>query len=688
MIACHFPKEKEGNPFFTEYQTPHGTPPFHLIRTEHYKPAFLEGIRQQAAEIDSIVNNPDEPTFDNTIAALDYSGNLLDKVNGVFFNLTSAETNDTLQELALEISPLLTEHADNISLNADLFHRIRQVYDNRETAHLTREQERLLEKQYKSFVRSGALLKDQEKEKLKSINKELAELSLRFSNHVLAETNAFKLIIDNDSTLAGLPDWVKAAAAETAASQGESGKWIFTLHKPSLIPFLQYSANRPLREKMYKAYISRGDNDNQNDNKQIINRTVNLRTQKAHLMGYRSYADFMLDDRMAKNSANVTVLIDRVWEKAIAKAKIEATGLQKIIDNEGGDFRLAPWDWWYYTEKSRKDKFDLDEEQIKPYFQLDNVRDGAFMVANRLWGIDFEELTDIPVYHTDVKVYEVKDSDGKQLGILYLDYFPRPGKEAGAWMNNYREQYVQNGVETRPIICNVANFTQPTANTPSLLNIDEVQTLFHEFGHALHGLLTQCTYPGVSGTNVTQDFVELPSQIMEHWATDPEVLKLYARHYQTGDTISDGLIEKLKKSATFNQGFATIEFVAAAILDMKWHELETEKEINVRSFEKDALKQAGLIPEIGVRYRSPYFNHIFSGGYAVGYYSYLWAEVLDADAFDAFAEHGIFDPETARAYRENILEKGGSEEPMTLYTRFRGAEPNPNSLLKNRGLLD
>lgn len=688
MIACHFPKEKEENPFFTEYQTPHGTPPFHLIRTEHYKPAFLEGIRQQAAEIDSIVNNPDEPTFDNTIAALDYSGNLLDKVNGVFFNLTSAETNDTLQELALEISPLLTEHADNISLNADLFHRIRQVYDNRETAHLTREQERLLEKQYKSFVRSGALLKDQEKEKLKSINKELAELSLRFSNHVLAETNAFKLIIDNDSTLAGLPDWVKAAAAETAASQGESGKWIFTLHKPSLIPFLQYSANRPLREKMYKAYISRGDNDNQNDNKQIINRTVNLRTQKAHLMGYRSYADFMLDDRMAKNSANVTVLIDRVWEKAIAKAKIEATGLQKIIDKEGGNFRLAPWDWWYYTEKSRKDKFDLDEEQIKPYFQLDNVRDGAFMVANRLWGIDFEELTDIPVYHTDVKVYEVKDSDGKQLGILYLDYFPRPGKEAGAWMNNYREQYVQNGVETRPIICNVANFTQPTANTPSLLNIDEVQTLFHEFGHALHGLLTQCTYPGVSGTNVTQDFVELPSQIMEHWATDPEVLKLYARHYQTGDTISDGLIEKLKKSATFNQGFATIEFVAAAILDMKWHELETEKEINVRSFEKDALKQAALIPEIGVRYRSPYFNHIFSGGYAVGYYSYLWAEVLDADAFDAFAEHGIFDPETARAYRENILEKGGSEEPMTLYTRFRGAEPNPNSLLKNRGLLD
>lgn len=687
MIACNLPQQ-ETNPFFDDYRTAYGTPPFHLIKTEHYKPAFLAGIEQQKAEIDSIVNNPEEATFENTIAALDYSGGLLNKVSSVFYNLTSAETNDSLQALALEMSPLLTDHNDNISLNTGLFHRIQQVYNNRKQLKLTREQERLLEKYYQSFVRSGALLPDSAKERLKTINKALAELSIRFSDHVLAETNQFQLLIENEADLSGLPEWVRISAAEAATQQGQPGKWLFSLQKPSLIPFLQYADNRSLRERMYKAYIHRGDNENTADNKEIVNRIVNLRIQKAHLMGYDNYADFVLEDRMAKNSQHVDALIERVWPKAIAKARHEAADLQKIIDREKGGFKLKPWDWWYYTEKRRKEAFDLEEAQIKPYFQLDNVREGAFMVANRLWGITFEELTDVPVYHPDVKTYEVNDADGKQLGILFLDYFPRAGKRAGAWMNNYREQYVLNGHEVRPVICNVANFTPPSADMPSLLNIDEVQTLFHEFGHALHGLLTQCTYPGVSGTNVTRDFVELPSQIMEHWATHPDVLKQYARHYQTGDTIPDELIRKLQQAATFNQGFTTTEFVAAAILDMEWHKQSKETTFDVRNFERETEKRFGMIPEITFRYRSPYFSHIFNGGYAVGYYSYLWAEVLDADAFDAFEKNGIFDPATAKAYRENILEKGSSEDPMTLYIRFRGAEPNPNSLLRNRGLLD
>ena len=454
-----------------------------------------------------------------------------------------------------------------------------------------------------------------------------------------------------------------------------------------MTPFLQYSGRRDLREKLYKAYINRCDRDNDWDNKAIISKIINLRFQKARLLGFDNYAAFILDDRMAKNQENVDNLLQRVWNYALPKAKAEAAEMQAIMDREGKGEKLQAWDWWYYTEKIRQAKYDLNEDEIKPYFVLDNVREGAFTVANKLYGITFTELKNMPVYHPDVKTYEVKDKGGRHLGVFYTDYFPRPGKSAGAWMDNFRAQYVKDGVEIRPVIYNVANFTKPAGDMPSLLTIDEVKTLFHEFGHALHGMLTQCTYPSISGTSVARDFVELPSQIMEHWAVHPEVLKLYARHYRTGEFISDSLIRKIQKTETFNQGFATTEFVGAGLLDMKWHEGTAEKPYDVRAFEKEVAGRIGLIDQIAFRYRSPYFSHIFNGGYAVGYYGYLWAEVLDADAFDAFVENGIFDPATATAFRTNILEKGGTDDPMKLYINFRGAEPDPESLLKNRGLL-
>ena len=461
---------------------------------------------------------------------------------------------------------------------------------------------------------------------------------------------------------------------------------IFTLDAPSRIPFLQYSDNRDLREKIYKGYINRSDNDNKNDNKAIVSKMVNLRLKKANLMGYKTFADFALDDRMAKTDENVNNLVNRVWSYAIPRAKEEAADMQEMIDAEGGNFKLAPWDWWYYAEKVRKAKYDLNEDELKPYFSLDNVREGAFMVANKLYGITFTELKNMPVYHPDVKVFEVKDENGKHLAVFYADYFPRAGKRAGAWMSNFRESYVKDGKEIRPVIYNVCNFTKPAGDVPSLLTIDEVQTLFHEFGHALHGMLTKCNYLRVSGTNVARDFVELPSQINEHWATAPEVLKMYAKHYQTGEIIPDSLIAKMENASKFNQGFATTEFLAAGILDMRWHEISEPKEFDVRAFERNVAKEIGLIDEITFRYRSTYFSHIFTNDYCAGYYSYVWAEVLDADAFDAFKEHGIFDPATAKSFRENILEKGGSEDPMALYKKFRGADPNPESLLHNRGL--
>lgn len=683
MMSCT--KQEKTNPFFSDYDTPFGVSPFEQIDTTHYMPAFEEGIKQHDAEIAAIIANQETPNFKNTIEAFDFSGELLKKVSLVFFSLTEAETNDGLQRIAKAVSPLLSEHSDNVSLNDSLFARIKTVYDNREKENLTAEQLKVLEEYYKDFVRSGALLSAADKEQLREINTELAKLSIEYGDNVLTETNAFELVIDKKEDLAGLPEGVIAAAAAEAKSRNKEG-WIFTLDAPSRIPFLQYSDNRDLREKIYKGYINRSDNDNKNDNKAIVSKMVNLRLKKANLMGYKTFADFALDDRMAKTDENVNNLVNRVWSYAIPRAKEEAADMQEMIDAEGGNFKLAPWDWWYYAEKVRKAKYDLNEDELKPYFSLDNVREGAFMVANKLYGITFTELKNMPVYHPDVKVFEVKDENGKHLAVFYADYFPRAGKRAGAWMSNFRESYVKDGKEIRPVIYNVCNFTKPAGDVPSLLTIDEVQTLFHEFGHALHGMLTKCNYLRVSGTSVARDFVELPSQINEHWATAPEVLKMYAKHYQTGEIIPDSLIAKMENASKFNQGFATTEFLAAGILDMRWHEISEPQEFDVRAFERNVAKEIGLIDEITFRYRSTYFSHIFTNDYCAGYYSYVWAEVLDADAFDAFKEHGIFDPATAKSFRENILEKGGSEDPMALYKKFRGADPNPESLLHNRGL--
>jgi peptidyl-dipeptidase Dcp len=684
-------KEKEitfdaRNPFYSEFNTPRATPPFDLIQTEHFKPAILAGIERQAKEIEAIAGNREPATFENTIVALDESGSLLNRVYYVFDALYNANTDSVLQEIAKEVTPLLSEHQDNIFLNERLFSRIKTVYENYLNLSLTTEQSRLLENCYKQFVRSGIALDETKKVRLREINKQLDLLSLSFGENLLAETNNFQLIIDNPDDLAGLPADVVGIAAQTANKKGLEGKWVFTLSRPSWEPFLQYAKNRDLREKLYKAMYCRGNNGNANDNKEIIKNIVNLRIEKANLLGYPSHAAYVLEETMAKTPENAFKLLNDIWQYALPQAKNERAALQQLIKEEGADFKLESWDWWYYSEKLRQRKYDLNEDEIKPYFVLENVRDGAFTVAQNLYGLNFKELKDIPVYQEDVKVFEVSDADGSYIGVIYLDYFPRPEKRNGAWMGNFTEQSVRQGQFIHPVVYNVGNFSLPSGNNPSLLNLDQVETLFHEFGHALHGLLSRCNYAGVAGTNVYRDFVELPSQIHEHWALHPEVLKMYAKHYQTEQTIPNELVKKIQKAETFNQGFMTTELVAAAILDMKWHCLESTLTLDVETFENQILNEIGLIPEIIVRYKSPYFAHIFDGGYSAGYYSYLWSEVLDADAFQAFVEKGIFDKETAWSFRENILSKGGTEDPMVLYHRFRGADPNPVYLLKNRGL--
>lgn len=679
MYSCT--TQTETNPFLSEFQTEHGVPPFDKIKLEHYEPAFLKGIEEQNANIDAIVNNSETPTFENVIVALDNSAPILDRVSAIFYNMTDAEKTPGLNELSIKIAPTLSEHSDNISLNQELFKKVNAVYQQKESLKLTTEQERLLEETYKDFVRSGANLSSEKQARLREINKQLSTLGLTFSDNILNENNAFKLYIDKEKDLAGLPEWFRQSAAEEAKADGQEGKWLFTLGNASRLPFLQYSENRPLREQIYKAYINRGNNNDKNDNKKIITDIVSLRLEKAQLLGFDCYSNFVLDNTMAKNSTTVMNFLNNLWSYSLPKAKAEAADLQKIMDKEGKGEKLEAWDWWYYTEKLRKEKYNLEEDEIKPYFKLENVREGAFAVANKLYGITLTKLEGIPVYHPDVEVFEVKDADGSHMGIFYVDYFPRPGKSGGAWMSNYREQQG----DIRPLVCNVCSFTKPVGDTPSLLTIDEVETLFHEFGHALHGLLTKCNYKGISGTNVVRDFVELPSQINEHWATEPEVLKMYAKHYQTGETIPDSLIEKILNQKTFNQGFMTTELLAAAILDMNLHNLTDTKNLDVLAYEKEAMNQLNLIPEIAPRYRTTYFNHII-GGYAAGYYSYLWANVLDNDAFEAFKEHGVFDKTTADLFRHNVLEKGDSEDPMVLYKNFRGTEPSLEPLLKNRGM--
>ncbi len=684
LTACN---AKHDNPVLKDSSLPFGAPEFAKYESTHYEPAFMEGFEEQRAEIDAIVANPDAPTFDNTIAALERSGKKLAKVTGVFFNLNETDADDVMREAEKRLSPLFTEHSAYMTMNEALFARIKALYDDKANLGLTREQEMVLDKYYRMFVKGGALLDADKKAQLMEIEKQLSLASIEFGENALAETNAFELIITDEKDLAGLPQSSINAARETAQAAGKEG-YLFTLQKPSWIPFLQYADNRELRRQMYLAYINRGDNNNDNDNKEVIARILKLRQQKAKLFGYETFADYQLEDKMAKTPEAAYNLLMTIWNAALPKAKAEAAELQKMMDAEGKGEKLEAWDWWYYTEKLRQAKYALSESELRPYFSLDNVRKGAFMVSEKLFGMKFQAVEGLDVYHPEVETFEVLDGDGSHMALFYTDYFPRATKRAGAWMNNIVDASNIDGENQRPMIVNVGNFTAPTADTPSLLTIDETRTLFHELGHALHGFLTQTKYPSVSGTSVARDFVELPSQIMEHWAIEPEVLKMYALHYETGEPITDELIAKMQAASSFNSGFETVELVGAALLDMEFHMLKDYTGFEANAFEKSVADKIGLIPQIAFRYRGPYFNHVFSGGYAVGYYSYLWAEVLDADGFEAFRENGIFDEATGRSFRKNILEMGGSEEPMTLYKRFRGAEPNPEALLRNRGLID
>lgn len=674
------------NPFFKQWNTPFQTPPFDEIKIEHYLPAFEEGIKLHKAEVDAIINNLDEPTFENTIEALEKSGKLLTNVSSVFYNLNSANTNDEMQHIAKTIAPMLTKHRDDINLNERLFERVKSIYNKKDKLNLSAEQLKVLNDYYSDFIRGGANLTEEQKEKFRKINEELSLLSVKFGENVLKETNAVALVIDNKEDLAGLPEGVIQSAFELGKIKGYEGKWVFTLQKPSFIPFLQYSEKRNLRGKIFKAYINRGNNNNEFDNKKILSRIATLRVQRANLLGYETHADFILEKNMAKNPETVYKFLNELWPAALKRAKMEIEDMQKIIYREGNNFQLEAWDWWYYSEKVKKEKYDLDEEMLRPYFKLENVLQGVFDVASKLYDIQFIERNDIPTYHPDVKAIEVKESDGKHIAILFTDYFPRDSKRSGAWMNSFRKQSNINNEFVTPVISNVGNFSKPTAEKPSLLSLDEVNTLFHEFGHALHGMLSKSTYPSVSGTSVPRDFVELPSQIMENWALHPQVLNIYAKHYQTNMPMPDSLIQKIENSRLFNQGFTTVEYLAAAFLDMDWHTLTTADEKDVVTFERESLNKIGLLPEIEARYQSTNFQHIFSGGYSAGYYSYIWAAVLDADAFEAFKENGIFDKATADSFRKNILEKGGSQEPMALYINFRGREPKVDALLKRRGL--
>jgi peptidyl-dipeptidase Dcp len=681
------PEDKmAANPFFEEYNTPFDVPPFDRINNQHYLPAFDKAIELHREQIAEITKNSEDPTFENTIAALDRSGEPLTRVARTFFGLLSAHTNDEMQKIAKTVAPKLSKHKDDILLDQELFLRVKAVHQKMDGLDLDVEQMTLLNELYLDFKSGGADLDEKSKKRLREINEQLSLLNLQFRENILKENNKFELVLEKKD-LAGLPDRVISAAAKAAKERGHEGKWVFTLHKPSLIPFLQFSDRRDLREKMFKGYITRGNHGDELDNKENIKKIIALRTEKAKLLGHKTYADFKLERRMAKSPGNVTKLLDQIWKAALPVAKQEAEELQALIKKAGKDFKLEAWDWWYYAEKLRKAKYDLDEKELRPYFELQNVIDGAFAVATKLYGIKFVERTDLPKYHPDVKTFEVQEKDGTHTGILYTDYFPRASKRGGAWCGGYREQSRREGKKITPVIVNVGNFTEPTKDQPSLLSFEEVETLFHEFGHALHALLADVVYEG-SGDNIKVDFVELPSQFMENYAAEPEVLKMYAKHYQTGEPIPDELIKKIEKSRYFNQGFITVEYMAACYLDLDWHKLQEPLESGVMAFEDKSMNKVGLIPEIVVRYKSPYFEHIFSGDYySAGYYSYIWAQVLDADAFEAFLETSLFDQKTAASFRKNVLSRGGAEDPMTLYKRFRGAEPKIEPLLKRKGMI-
>ena len=675
------------NPLLSEQDTPYGVPAFDKVKNEHYLPAFKAAIAANEAEIEAIVSNPEAPTFENTIVALDRAGGLLDRVTGVFFNILDADGNDEMNAIAEEVTPMLSALSDGIILNDALFQRVKAVYDVRNEQNLNAEQMRLVEQTYKQFAQNGANLPADKKERLKEINRELGLLSLRFGNNVVAETNAYQLFVTDENDLAGLPESAKAAAKEEATAAGRPDAWLFTPKRTSFTPVLQYCQNRQLREELLTAYTTRGNHDNEFDNKEVIRRTMQLRIEKAQLFGYQNPADYILADCMAKDSKTVDAFLLSVWEPSLAAAKREAAALQAMMDKDLPGEKLQPWDWWYYAEKLRKEQYDLDEEQLKPYFELGNVRRGVFQLAHTLYGLNFEQLSGMPVYNPEVEVFKVTDADSSLIGILYTDYFPRAGKRPGAWMNDICHQYVDaDGVDHRPVIINVGNFNKPTQGNPSLLSMDDVETLFHEFGHALHGLLSQATYKSLAGTNTPRDFVELPSQFMENYCYRPEVMKTYAFHYQTGEVMPDSLIAKINKAGTFNQGFVTAELLSSSILDMDYHELTNADDLDVEAFEAASMAQMGMIPEIITRYRSTFYNHIFTTGYEAGYYSYTWAAVLDADAFAAFAETGdIFNPEVAHRFR-HLLEQGGTRDAQELYLEFRGKEADPKHYLTRQGL--
>jgi len=691
LSSCNSDKceTSNGNPFFAEYNTPHQTAPFDKIKFEHYKPAFLEGMKQEQAEVLAIANSTEEPTFANTIEAFEKTGELLSKVSNVFYAQKGFNNNDSIAKLAKELSPLETKHSADISLNENLFKRIKTVYDKKDDLKLSVEQNTLLEKMYEGFVRSGANLDADQKAKLREIDEKLSLLTMQFGDNVLKETNAFELVIDKKEDLAGLPESVIGAAAEKATAAGKEGKWMFGLDKPSMLPFLQYSDKRDLREKLYMGYVNRGNNNNEFDNKKNAQEIANLRIERSKLFGFKNHAAYVLDKNMAKTPEKALELLNKLWDAALPNAKKEAVELQKMINKEGGKFKLASWDWWYYSDKVKKAKYALDEEELRPYFEINNVRDGAFALATKLWGIKFVERNDIAKFHEECQTWELQEADGTHIGIFYLDYHPRASKRGGAWMDSFRKQSgLGTDKEITPIIMNICNFTKPVGDGPALISPDEVETLFHEFGHALHGFFSKCRYNQLSGTSVSRDFVELPSQVMENWCFEPEMLAIYAKHYKTGEVIPTELVNKIQAAGKFNQGFGTVEYLAASMLDMKYHTLTEPLTEDVMTFEKNYLEGLGLIPEIYSRYRSTYFNHIFSSpvGYSAGYYAYIWAGVLDSDAFQAFKDKSLFDQATAKAFRDNVLSQGGTEDPMVLYKRFRGAEPSIEPLLKKRGL--
>ena len=673
------------NPFFSEWDTPFGIPPFEKIYARHYLPAVREGIRQERREIKKIADSPEEPTFDNVISAYVGTGKFLKRTLAVFENLCAADMTDSLQRLQPEIQSLLTRHNNDIMLNKKLFARIKQVYDSRETLALDAQQMRLLEKVYRSFVRNGAELSEADQEKLRNIDERLAGFEIVFANNLLKEMENFKLVVDDESDLSGLPASVRETAAAAAKAAGMEGKWVFTLDKPSLIPFMQYADNAGLRKRLYEGYLTRCNHDDEYDNKGVADSLITLRRERACLLGYDSHADYVVENRMAKTRRAVYSLLNKLWVPAMINANRERDVLQEMKARSGAGDTLEMWDWWYYAEKLRKAEYDLDDETLRPYFPLEGVRDGIFKLVDTLYGITFRPVADVPVYHEECRTYEALDRDGSHLGVIIMDFFPRKGKGVGAWCTTFREQTYENGVRVAPVTSIVCNFTRPSGDTPALLSLDEVNTFFHEFGHAVHNLVSDVRYEGLQ--HVALDFVELPSQIMENWSVAPEMLKLYARHYRTGEVIPDVLIEKIKKSALFNQGFLSTEYLAAAYLDMDYHALqESLAGRNLNEIENYFLEGRMITPQVAPRYRTTYFQHIFAGGYSAGYYSYIWSEVLDADAFQAFEETGnIFDPTVARKFR-TLLEKGGSEDEGQLYREFRGKDPDIEYLIQRRGL--